>query len=170
MNGDWDCHCDRLGGQQAVIESHHNPLDELVRLYRDMAIVRARLEEALQDLARRHDIRNERVAIAMDRYGDDLLNAVVHELRYRLSGDVEAQSSLGTRATAIREIGIAELASPATQSPGVLCSFPGRRTGAAELGRPILPTDAKLKGSAGPVSVGGPAAYVCLHPRLPSRP
>jgi hypothetical protein len=151
MNDDWDCHCDRSRGQWAVIESHRNPLDELVRLYRDMAIVRARVEEALRDLARRHDIRNERVAIAMDRYGDDLLNAVVYDLKYRLSGDLEARSSPGTRATAIREIRIAEPALPATEGPGVLCSLPGPRTGAAELGRAILPTDAELNGGAGPV-------------------
>jgi hypothetical protein len=170
MDGDWDRLRATARRHWVVIESHRNPQDELVRLYRDMAIARARVEEALQDLARRHGIRTDRIAMAMESCADDLLNTVVGELKSRLSGDLETQSSRGHRATTIREIRPATLALPATESPGVSCSLPGRRTNAAASGRAVLPTDAELNGSAGPVPVGGPAACVHLPPPLPVRP
>ena len=93
MNRDWDRRCDRSRRQWVVIENHGNPLGELVSLYRDMAIARARVEEALENLAHLHGIKNEHVAATMDRYADDLLNAVVCDLKYQLSGELEAQSS-----------------------------------------------------------------------------
>jgi hypothetical protein len=150
MDGDRDPQCERSRRQWSVIENHFNPLDELVRLYADTAIARARVEEALQQLARRHRIRSDRIVMAMDRYAAHLLDVVVGELKSQLSGDLETQSSLSRRATAIPQI--QTLALPTTGSVAVLCSSPGRPTGVAVSGRAVLPAHAE------PVPLGGPTA------------
>ena len=134
MDGDWDRPCERSRRQWTVIENHSNPLDELVRLYADMAIARARVEEALQELARRHRIRSDRVVMAMESHADGLLNAVVGQIKSRLSSDLEVQSDPDRRATTIREIRIAKFALPATEA-STACPMPGSGTGTVVINR-----------------------------------
>jgi hypothetical protein len=134
LDGDWDRQRGPSCARWAVIEGDRNSLEELVQLYADMALARARIEEALQELARRHRIRCDGIAIAMENCADDMLDAVVGDLKRRLSGDLEAHGGPPCRA-AIRGTPTATVERPASEGSDVMYSLSDRSPNAAAFRR-----------------------------------
>jgi hypothetical protein len=112
-----------------LIENRSNPREDLTTLCADMAMARARIEAALQELASRHGVKASCITRAMEIYVDDLLNAVVSDLKGQLIRDIEAQN----RALAL---GMSGRSARAAQGVGSIALL--RRTVAAVKVRDIV--------------------------------
>ena len=81
----------------AVIENCRNPSDELATLYADMAMAKARIEDALRDLGSRHRIPIPVITKAMTQYADHLVLGVVDTLKRKLQDEIKAQEERGAQ-------------------------------------------------------------------------
>jgi hypothetical protein len=88
MDGASERPCSRLRRVWVVIENPRNRHDELATLYENMAMARARIEQALEELASAHGIKASRVSNAMETYADNLLSALVSELKRQLTWEL----------------------------------------------------------------------------------
>jgi hypothetical protein len=78
-----------LPARWAIVETRPEPRDHLKTLQRDVAIAKARIREALDELAERHGIRASDVAYAMEGYADDLLSDAVYNVERELEQEIE---------------------------------------------------------------------------------
>jgi cell division ATPase FtsA len=81
----------KLPAQWAWIESRRDPIERLDALRHDVSETKARIREALDELAERHGIRASDVAYAMEGYTDDLLSDAVYNVERELEREIEAQ-------------------------------------------------------------------------------
>jgi hypothetical protein len=66
-----------------------NPQDELTALYQDIALARARIEQALQELASLHQIEARDVTRVMETHADRLLMELVYKVKHELEQEIE---------------------------------------------------------------------------------
>ena len=87
----------RLPPRWAVIENRRNPSDELATLYADMAMAKARIEDALRDIGSRHGIPVSFVIEAMAQYADHLVMGVVDTVKRKLENEIKLQEERGAQ-------------------------------------------------------------------------
>jgi hypothetical protein len=80
-----------LPARWAIVETRSEPRDPLKTLQRDMAIAKARIREALDELAERHGIPASHISYAMEGYADDLLSDAVYNVERELEREIEDQ-------------------------------------------------------------------------------
>ena len=77
---------------QAVFESRRDPRDRLTALQRDSAVARAKIREALDELAAKHGIPKRDVTYAMEGYADNLLGDVVYNVERAIEHEIEGET------------------------------------------------------------------------------
>ena len=81
----------KLPAQWAWIESRRDPIERLDALRHDVTETKARIREALDELAERHGIRPSDIAYAMEGYADDLLSDAIYNVERELEQEIEAE-------------------------------------------------------------------------------
>ena len=81
----------KLPAEWAWIESRREPLERLDALRHDVTETKARIREALDELAARHGIRASDIAYAMEGYADDLLSDAIYNVERELEQEIEAE-------------------------------------------------------------------------------
>jgi hypothetical protein len=81
-----------LPASWAQFESRRDPRQRLEALQRDVATARARIREALAELAERHGIAKRDVTYAMEGYADNLLGDVVYNVERALEHEIEGET------------------------------------------------------------------------------
>ena len=81
-----------LPASWAVFESRRDPRDRLAALHRDMAISRAQIREALDELAVKHGVSKRDVTYAMEGYAENLLSDVVYNVERAIAHEIEGQT------------------------------------------------------------------------------
>jgi cell division ATPase FtsA len=66
-------------------------MEHLDALRHDVSETKARIREALDELAERHGIRASDVAYAMEGYADDLLSDAVYNVERELEQEIESE-------------------------------------------------------------------------------
>ena len=69
-----------LPASWAVFESRRDPRERLTALHRDMALTRAKIRDALDELAAKHGVSKRDVTYAKEGYADNLLGDVVYNI------------------------------------------------------------------------------------------
>lgn len=80
----------KLPAEWAWIESRREPLERLDARH-DVTETKARIREALDELAERHGIRASDIAYAMEGYADDLLSDAIYNVERELEQEIEAE-------------------------------------------------------------------------------
>jgi hypothetical protein len=81
----------KLPAEWAWIESRREPLERLDALRHDVTETKARIREALDELAERHGIWASDIAYAMEGYADDLLSDAIYNVERELEQEIEAE-------------------------------------------------------------------------------
>jgi hypothetical protein len=75
----------------ALLDSRSEPRARLATLHRDLAVAKARIREALDQLAERHGIPARDINYAMEGYAEDLLSDTIYNIERELEREVEAE-------------------------------------------------------------------------------